>query len=297
MTPHKTVSFVRIFDCAPLDAWAAFTDARQLAQWWGPHGFSNPRCEFDPRPGGAIRIDMRGPDGVVYPCGGAVREVAAPVRLVFTTTAEDGGGRALLETLTTVRLLELGAQTVLLLETQLIDALPEAAQYVAGMEAGWRQSLERLATLLGAPPVAQGVIPHLVVGDAAAALTFYGHAFGANETMRVPADDGKRILHAEIFLNGGRVFVRDHFPEHCAGSEGGKSAPPSELGATPVTLHLEVVNCDAAVQRAVEAGAVVIMAPWDAFWGARYAMIADPFGHAWSLAHALTGKQTEGEQA
>ena len=39
-------------------------------QWWGPAGFTNPRCEVDVRPGGVLCIDMRGPDGTVYPMAG-----------------------------------------------------------------------------------------------------------------------------------------------------------------------------------------------------------------------------------
>src|SRR3954454_8672413 len=118
---------------------------------------------------------------------------------------------------------------------------------------------------------AQGVIPHLVVRDAAVALEFYKNGLGATETMPMPAEDGKRILHAEIQINGARIFVRDHFPEHCTGHGGHQQAPPDALGGTPVTLHLEVANCDDAFSRATAAGAEVTMPPMDAFWGARYA--------------------------
>ncbi|MFZ5790190.1 MAG: VOC family protein [Pseudomonadota bacterium] len=138
---------------------------------------------------------------------------------------------------------------------------------------------------------AQGVIPHLVVNDAAAALEFYKKGLGATEVMRLPAQDGKRLMHAEIAVNGARMFVRDHFPEHCpaaaGGREAGKLAPPAALGGTAVTLHLEVADCDEAVRRIVAAGATVTMAPMDAFWGARYGQVVDPFGHAWSFAHPL----------
>lgn len=134
----------------------------------------------------------------------------------------------------------------------------------------------------------QGVIPHLVVDDAAAAIEFYKAAFGASETMRMPADDGKRLLHAEILLNGAKVYIADAFPEYRE-QHGGHIKTPKESGATSVTLHLDVDNCDAAVERAQAAGATVVMAPWDAFWGARYAQVVDPFGHAWSLAHPLPG--------
>lgn len=138
----------------------------------------------------------------------------------------------------------------------------------------------------------QGVILHLVVSDANEALAFYKTGLGASETMRLPAEDGKRIMHAEMVVNGAKIFVRDHFPEHSCGGEGmEKQEPPTALGGTPVTLHLEVANCDEAVKRAADAGAKVVLPPWDAFWGARYAQVVDPFGHAWSFAHPLPGAQ------
>ena len=62
----------------------------------------------------------------------------------------------------------------------------------------------------------QTIFPHLVVSDAAAALEFYKKALGATETMRMPAQDGKRLMHSEIAVNGARIFVMDDFPEHRA---------------------------------------------------------------------------------
>ena len=137
----------------------------------------------------------------------------------------------------------------------------------------------------------QIVTPHLVVDDAVAALEFYKQAFGAVETIRLPAQDGKRLMHSEITINGARIFINDDFPEYREQHQhGGNVKPPKLLGGTPVTIHLEVTNCDEAVKRAEAAGAKVTMPPWDAFWGARYAQVADPFGHAWSFAHALPAK-------
>lgn len=133
----------------------------------------------------------------------------------------------------------------------------------------------------------QGVIPHLVVDDAAAALDFYAEALGATELMRVPAEDGKRLLHAEITVNGAKLYVRDHFPEFTAGEGCSAQGSPRALGGTAVTLHLDVADCDAAVERASAAGATIAMPPSDAFWGARYAHVIDPFGHSWSFAHPL----------
>ena len=128
-------------------------------------------------------------------------------------------------------------------------------------------------------------------GRAEEAIEFYKKALGASEAMRVPAQDGKRLMHSEIHVGGARIFVVDDFPEHrCPGGMVDAVFPPDQIKGTSVTMHLEVENCDAAVKRAADAGASVTMAPWDAFWGARYGRIIDPFGHSWSFAHQLPVK-------
>ena len=126
--------------------------------------------------------------------------------------------------------------------------------------------------------VEPAVIPHLVVDDAAAAIDFYVKAFGAEEIGRVPGPDG-RLIHAAVKINGFTVMLNDDFPEMC----GGKSMTPKSLGGTPVTIHLTVTDVDAKFQRAVDAGATVVMPLEDQFWGDRYGVLADPFGHNWSL--------------
>lgn len=129
----------------------------------------------------------------------------------------------------------------------------------------------------------KGTIPHLVVDGAAQALDFYGKAFGGKEVSRHPADDGKRLMHAEIEINGSVVYLADDFPEYC----GGKSQAPKAFGGSPVSLHLNVPDCDAAYNRAIAAGASPKMPPGDMFWGARYAVVTDPFGHSWAFMHPL----------
>jgi PhnB protein len=59
---------------------------------------------------------------------------------------------------------------------------------------------------------------------------------------------------------------------------------PKSLKGTPVTIHLYVEDVDAFVKRAVKAGATVKMPVADMFWGDRYGVIEDPFGHHWSVA-------------
>jgi uncharacterized glyoxalase superfamily protein PhnB len=127
------------------------------------------------------------------------------------------------------------------------------------------------------------LIPHLVCEPCAEAIEFYKKAFGAEEVYRIPAQDGQRILHAEMRIGGNVVFLVDDFPEMC----GGKASSPKALQGTPVTLHQFVVDCDAAIQQAEAAGATVMMPPTDMFWGDRYGVITDPFGHSWAFATHL----------
>jgi PhnB protein len=128
------------------------------------------------------------------------------------------------------------------------------------------------------PPGHENLIPHLVCDRCSEAIEFYKKAFGAEEVGRVPAPDG-RIMHAALRIGNSFVFLVDDFPEFC----GGKSESPKSLKGTPVTIHHYVENCDAAIKRAQDAGATVSMPAQDMFWGDRYGMVTDPFGHKWSF--------------
>jgi uncharacterized glyoxalase superfamily protein PhnB len=119
------------------------------------------------------------------------------------------------------------------------------------------------------------VTPHLVVRDAAKAIEFYKKAFGAKELRRAPGPGGK-IMHAEIQIGDSRIFLNDEFPEM-------GSRSPLALNGTPVTIHLQVEDVDALYQQATKAGAKVVMPLADQFWGDRYGIVTDPFGHQWSL--------------
>jgi uncharacterized protein YndB with AHSA1/START domain len=144
--PERDLVITRIFDAPRSRVYKAWIDQKRVAMWWGPYGFSNPVCELDARPGGAIRIDMTGPDGVVYPMKGIFHEIAEPERLVLTTSAfEDEDGASLLEVLNTVTFDELGGKTKLTLHAVVVKSAPEAEAALAGMEEGWSQSLYRLA--------------------------------------------------------------------------------------------------------------------------------------------------------
>lgn len=125
-------------------------------------------------------------------------------------------------------------------------------------------------------PVTPRLSPHLVCDGAGAAIDFYKAAFGAEEVMRLPGPTGK-LMHASVMINGAMVLLVDEMPDY--GVVG-----PNRLGGTAVTLHLVVPDVDAAVDRAVQAGATLTMPVADQFWGDRYGVVRDPFGHKWSIA-------------
>jgi len=145
---ERELVLTRVFDAPRELVFKAWTDPKQVAQWWGPHGFTNPVCDLDVRPGGAIRIHMRGPDGTVYPMTGVYQEVVEPERLVFTSAALDADGNPMFEVLTTVTFAEQGGKTKQIMRARVINTTAQAAPYIAGMEQGWTQSLERLAESL-----------------------------------------------------------------------------------------------------------------------------------------------------
>jgi uncharacterized protein YndB with AHSA1/START domain len=143
------VTIRRTFDAPRERVWEAWTDPEQVAQWWGPHGFTVPHCELDVRPGGSFHIDMRGPDGTIYPDSGVFHEIEEPARLVATSRAfEDEGGTYQLEVRETVTFEDRGGETELTLRAEVITATPEVADALGGMEAGWSQSFEALADVV-----------------------------------------------------------------------------------------------------------------------------------------------------
>jgi PhnB protein len=123
------------------------------------------------------------------------------------------------------------------------------------------------------------ITPQMVVKGVAAAIDWYTRALGAHELLRNAAPDGASIMHAELLLGDSRFFVVDEFPDSVVS--------PSTLGGTTVTMHLYVPDVDDLFNRAVEAGATVVMPVADQFWGDRYGILRDPFGHRWSIASRI----------
>jgi PhnB protein len=128
------------------------------------------------------------------------------------------------------------------------------------------------------PPPIQA---HICVKDGFEAIAFYEKAFSANCPFHQLAEDGKRVMHANIELFGSEVMLHDEFPEF-----GSDVLSPLSRGGASITINVNLpkpADVDAAVDRARSAGAEVVTSAQDTFWGARYGRVRDPFGHVWAF--------------
>jgi uncharacterized protein YndB with AHSA1/START domain len=230
----REITISRILD-APADlVFKACTEAEHLAKWWGPDGFSAPVVESDPRPGGGLRVVMRGPDGVDHPMTGVYREVVPPRRLVVETAALDADGTRLLEATITITFEDHGDKTEVTVHSAATALVPQAIAMLGGMKAGWTQSLQCLDDMLTGAVDRQIVISRLyqapaeVVFDAWTQPDQVSQWWGPNGfsitiehmdvsprgewrfTMHSPDDDDypNLIVYAEIVRPERLVFAR-----------------------------------------------------------------------------------------
>ncbi len=270
--------------------WRAWTDPAALLGWWGPMGFALHHAALDLRPGGLFHYGMRAPDGSPMWGRFVFREIVSPERLVWVNAFSDAAGGVTrhpyapdwpAEMLASITLAEIPGGTRLHLASSALDASPEETAVFDGNHAsltqGWGGTMDRLEAFLAAPgATTPAVVPYLTVPDAEAAIAFYAAAFGAMLRSSLAAEDG-RLMHADLALLGGALYLCDAFPEH------GGPAPDAIPPASVALVLPRAADVDAVFAQAVAAGAVAKMPPHDAFWGARFAMLTDPAGHGWML--------------
>lgn len=116
------------------------------------------------------------------------------------------------------------------------------------------------------------ITPYLVLKDASRAISLYAAAFGASEEMRMPAPDGKGVMHACMQVGSSKLFLCDEMPEQ------------QMLAGEGARFYLYFDDVDAQHRKAVAAGMDEVCAPTDMFWGDRTSVVADPFGNRWTLA-------------
>ena len=127
-------------------------------------------------------------------------------------------------------------------------------------------------------PIPDGVpvvMPMLVCRDAAAEIDFCKTTFGAVELVRRPGPDGT-VAHALVTIGPAMVLIEGEWPTLA-------SRAPLPDGSSPVVIYVYVEDVDKSVERAVAAGAKVLLPVKNQFWGDRTARIVDPSGHVWTI--------------
>ena len=134
---------------APVElVFKAWTDEKMLAKWWGPHGCTNPVCQWDAQPGGRIYIEMKASDGTIYPMDGEMHEIVPSGKIRFTSAALDENNHRLFEVMNTVTMVADNDKTRLTLHITVSNIKPGGEQYIKGINTGLSQSIERLINLV-----------------------------------------------------------------------------------------------------------------------------------------------------
>ncbi len=135
----RTLEIKRVLPAARADVFAAFSTADQLAEWWGPEGFSVASLEFSPRVGDGYRIEMQPPEGDPFHLTGEFREVDPPARLVFTFVYESPDPDDV-ENLVELSFRDLGESTEVIFTQGPFKTEPRRALH----RDGWTDTFDRL---------------------------------------------------------------------------------------------------------------------------------------------------------
>ncbi|WP_332676401.1 SRPBCC family protein [Brevundimonas sp.] len=143
---HLTrLNIVRKFDAPRALVWKMWTDPAHAGVWWAPEHFTTPVIRLDARPGGAIHVVMRAPDGGEHPFDGRFISLDEPERLVMRTWVQREDGSLWFEVEQSVRFEDVDGRTVLHFEAIVLEAGEDALGPLSGMEAGWNGCLDKLA--------------------------------------------------------------------------------------------------------------------------------------------------------
>ncbi|MDP3800925.1 SRPBCC domain-containing protein [Brevundimonas sp.] len=152
----RRLDIVRTFDAPRALVWKMWTDPAHVGVWFAPEHFTTPVVRMDVRPGGAIHMVMRGPDGTDHPFDGRFIELDEPERLVMRTWINLPDGGVWFEVEQTARFEEVDGRTVMRFEAVVVQAREDAIGPLSGMEMGWSQTLDKLAAHLRAVTAAGG---------------------------------------------------------------------------------------------------------------------------------------------
>jgi uncharacterized protein YndB with AHSA1/START domain len=147
-TKNKELTITRTFNAPVALVWAAWTNVEHIKNWWGPKGFTYPVCNWNAETGSKLYIEMKAPDGVIYPMDGEFTEISQHKKIVFTSAALDKNGGHHFDVLNTITFIEEEGKTIITLNFVFSNITPEGLTYIGGAEMGWNMSLDKLLDLL-----------------------------------------------------------------------------------------------------------------------------------------------------
>jgi PhnB protein len=134
-------------------------------------------------------------------------------------------------------------------------------------------------------PITAAIEVYLTVSNGLEAIEFYKRAFGAQVVYQELTEDKQKVMHASLAAFGGHFMLSDHFPQYIT-DVGPREA--NALGSVTMQINMQTPQeVDAAMARAVAAGATVTMPATDTFWVMRYGRLKDPFGYVWAFGAPL----------
>ena len=145
---EKKMTITRTLDAPRALVWEAWTDPNHVKEWFSPKGFTVPVCDWGPKTGNKLYVEMKGPDGNIYPMGGEFLEIDKPDKLVFNGSALDASGKPFFKQHTTVLFEEEGSKTKLTVLLHFTNIVPEGLPHLAGANEGWNMTLDKLAAHL-----------------------------------------------------------------------------------------------------------------------------------------------------
>ena len=246
IAPERTLVTTRVFDAPPERVYRAWTDPKQLARWFPPEGFTAPVCQLDVRVGGALRIDMKGPEGEpfkgqLFPGRGVYREVVPNKRLAFTFTPEMEG-QAMPAVLMSVDFEEQAGKTKVTIQQTLDTVADYEAMVKQGMAEGLAESLGKLAGVLSGRSTDRGV-------------TVSGRQLTLTRVYSAPRDlvwtaytDPKHIVKWEFAADWETPFAETDLRPGGVFRIGMRPADHSEEGFTFEGTYREVVKPERIVQ-------------------------------------------------
>ncbi len=145
---QRTVVTTREFAASREKVFDAWTQAAQLAQWWGPDGFTVPECIVAAREGGAWRLCLRSPRGEDHRVNGVFRSFKEPESLDLSLDVEVAPGTRRLTGFVTMKVAVHNSRTRMTVHVGAAAADEPAEAELQGLEEAWKQTLDRLGSFL-----------------------------------------------------------------------------------------------------------------------------------------------------